>query len=185
MMKGAAVTMTDLQCVVDSLLSRNAEVSSRTIIRIEFIIISELTMILLKMILFSQIQLLLCFQRIYNKMVSLGSIGLTLHRPRVVALDWTQPCEALSGQTFDLILLTDCIFSVTLTDALIETILRYSTSRTEIICCHEIRDEDANRAFVTSLKKHCNVKQISSHKLHPEFKSNEINIFSAKLKRKK
>lgn len=74
-------------------------------------------------------------------MTSLGSVGLTLHRPEVVALDWTQPCEVLRGRTFDIILLTDCIFSVTLTEALISTIMQYCTNKTEILCCHEIRDE--------------------------------------------
>lgn len=91
---------------------------------------------------------LVFLQHTYNKMISMGSIGLTLHRPQVIALDWTQPCEALNGCTFDIILLTDCIFSVTLTDALIGTILRYCTNKTEILCCHEIRDEVSTYMYI-------------------------------------
>ena len=42
---------------------------------------------------------------------------------------------------FDIVLLTDCVFSVLLVEPLINTILSCSDSKTEVICCHEIRDE--------------------------------------------
>lgn len=41
----------------------------------------------------------------------------------------------------DIILLTDCVFSAQLAPALVGQIKRLSGPKTEIYCCHEIRDE--------------------------------------------
>ena len=43
--------------------------------------------------------------------------------------------------TYDYILLTDCIFSVLLVPFIIQTLLKLCHTQTEVICCHEIRDE--------------------------------------------
>ena len=42
--------------------------------------------------------------------------------------------------TFNVILLTDCIFSVLMVPALIRILKYYSNHSTTIYCCHEIRD---------------------------------------------
>lgn len=68
-------------------------------------------------------------------------MGYQLHKPVVVPLDWTDNTGgAIEGQCFDMILLTDCIFSVYLATPIVATLLRHSSNRTEIWCCHEIRD---------------------------------------------
>lgn len=41
----------------------------------------------------------------------------------------------------DIVLLTDCVFSAELAPALVEKIKSLSGNKTEIYCCHEIRDE--------------------------------------------
>jgi len=42
---------------------------------------------------------------------------------------------------YDYVILTDCVFSVELAQALVNTILCCCGPRTTVICCHEIRDE--------------------------------------------
>lgn len=86
---------------------------------------------------------------------------------------------------FDIVLLTDCVFSVLLVEPLINTILACSNTKTEVICCHEIRDEEANAYFVSELKKHFAVKRIPRTKLHPEYRNNLVEVLSAKLIREK
>jgi hypothetical protein len=91
--------------------------------------------------------------------------------------------EIILQPPFDYVLLTDCVFSVLLISDLIRTIIASSSSKTEVICCHEIRDEEANALFVSELKKQFNVKRIARNKLHPEFRNDLIEVLSAKLKR--
>lgn len=47
----------------------------------------------------------------------------------------------ISGAPYDYVLLTDCVFSATLAEPLVNTILCGCGPRTTVICCHEIRDE--------------------------------------------
>lgn len=86
---------------------------------------------------------MLC-QRIYYQARQSLSEGLPLHKPTVLPLDWTQHSpEHLAGfqDKYDIILLTDCIFSMDLLDDIVEILLHFSTPKTTVICCHEIRDE--------------------------------------------
>ncbi len=53
-----------------------------------------------------------------------------------------------------------------------------------LICTYFIR-QDANREFKRSLKDFCNLKSVPYAKLHPDFRSRQIEIFVAKMKRKK
>ena len=63
--------------------------------------------------------------------------------PTVVSLDWTATTKNTTEllPSYDIILLTDCIFSMNLVDDIVRTISLYSNSKTTVICCHEIRDE--------------------------------------------
>lgn len=46
-----------------------------------------------------------------------------------------------NNNAYDMVLLTDCVFSVDLIECLIGTIVSHCKQRTTVICCHEIRDE--------------------------------------------
>jgi predicted nicotinamide N-methyase len=92
--------------------------------------------------------------------------------------------DALPG-SFDYIVLTDCVFSVLLVEDLVRTIRHFCGPRSEVICCHEIRDEGASHAFVAELKKYFSVKRISMSKLHPDYRNELVEMLVAKPKRKK
>jgi len=42
---------------------------------------------------------------------------------------------------YDVVLLTDCVFSASLAVDLVGTILNHMEEKATVICCHEIRDE--------------------------------------------
>jgi len=84
---------------------------------------------------------------------------------------------------FDVILLTDCIFSVSLARPLVDILRHYSDKTTTVYCCHEIRDADANALFVAELSKHFRVKRIPYGKLHPDYRTKFIQLLQAKLLR--
>lgn len=98
------------------------------------------------------------------------SISSPIQRPAVRYLDWTsefigpdllsaveataiqsdtveetEPESKIENTTelesYDIILLTDCVFSVTLVPDLLKTILKFCGTNSTVICCHEIRDE--------------------------------------------
>eukprot|EP01039_Chlorochromonas_danica_P004125 gene4125-4522_t len=113
----------------------------------------------------------------------------TIFSPIVLPLDWRyhNPIDDLHAfqSKYDYILLTDCIFAMDLLDDLIAILLYFSTPKTTIICCHEIRDEGINAAFVEKLKEHFSLKHIAKNKLHPDYSNEFISIIYAKLLRKK
>lgn len=51
-------------------------------------------------------------------------------------------------QKYDIIVLTDCIFSNKLVIPLINTLRKYSNTNTVIYCCYEIRDEVSNNVYI-------------------------------------
>ena len=69
-------------------------------------------------------------------------LRVIIQRPIVYPIDWTEHDQSTPIDDFyDIILLTDCIFSALLTNDLVKTIQKFSNSKTKVICCHEIRDE--------------------------------------------
>lgn len=129
--------------------------------------------------------------RIYNQLKSKGSgyLRSEIFQPIVKQLDWTWNSDlqnqAISDPPYDIVLLTDCVFSKMLVPDLIQTILKCSGSKTQIICAHEIRDEEANNAFKMELKEHFNYKRISFNKLHPSYQNEFIEVLLAKSNRSK
>lgn len=153
MLKGANVTFTDMVSVVETILADNVN-------------------------------------RVYKKLTSQGTImgGLKVLQPTIFPIDWTfseseQRSSGLLDGGYDYILLTDCVFSATLAPYLVATILRCSHSKTVVLCCHEIRDEEANAAFIAELGKYYSIKRIPRSKLHPEYCSDLIEVLTAKLHR--
>ena len=128
--------------------------------------------------------------RIYNQMKSKGSGYLKdIHEPIIRPLDWTwddnQQKETITNSPYDIVLLTDCVFSTYLVPFLVRTILKCTGPKTQIICSHEIRDEDANNAFKLALKQHYQVKRIAFNKLHQDYKNMFVELLLAKASRKK
>lgn len=113
MMKGARVMLTDMQKVTESLTDANA-------------------------------------QRIYSRLKSKGSGALPypILPPTVRPLDWTD-FESFSSSAvgftddglYDIVLLTDCVFSAALAVPLVDCIRRLTGKHSTVYCCHEIRDE--------------------------------------------
>ena len=148
MLRGAAVTLTDLEAVTSQLTRPNA-------------------------------------MRIYHQFIGRGNVGgVQLIRPSVTSVDWTQhaaPCdEASLHSPYDLVLLTDCVFSRALVCDLVATIRKYSGLKSEVVCCHEVRDEDANTAFISELSKFFKLKRVTRDKLHPYFNSDQVIIVRGK-----
>ena len=72
---------------------------------------------------------------------------IKLSKPEVHALDWTESYPP-PEKPYDMILLTDCIFSVYLIQPLISQILNNCGKKSEIYCCHEIRDEVKSKYII-------------------------------------
>ena len=89
------------------------------------------------------------------------------------------------NKKFDIILLTDCVFSSSLVPDLINTILLFSHSKTTVMVCHEIRDEDANNYFLQEFSKYFSSKSINKSKLHPNYCNEHVKVVIGKPKRKK
>lgn len=154
MLRGAAVTMTDLEAVTSQLTQPNA-------------------------------------MRIYHKFIGMGNVGgVPLIRPIVTSIDWTQHASTNNDSdsslhtTYDYILLTDCVFSRSLVHELVSTIRKYSGLKSEVICCHEVRDEDANAAFIEELSKFFKLKRGAMDKLHPDYRNDQVIIVRGKPVRK-
>lgn len=159
MLRGASVTATDLESVVKSLTHRN-------------------------------------FQSVFNQAVSEENqmSGITIKRPIITPIDWTKRDKFIplhtsdiskEDQVFDVILLTDCVFSALLVEDLVQTILKFSGPKTTVICCHEIRDEDANAAFIKRLSDYFQIKKVQKSKYDPEFVNDQVEILIGKQNREK
>jgi predicted nicotinamide N-methyase len=116
MLRGASVTLTDLHKVTSSLTTRNAQTNYQ------------------------------------NALSSGANSSVILQRPVVYAIDWTEHAsntvinaegerETLIPEVYDIILLTDCVFSVELVPDLMATILKHVGPKTTVMVCHEVRDE--------------------------------------------
>jgi len=106
---------------------------------------------------------------------------LALPRPVVFPLDWTASYP-IPDEPYDLVLLTDCVFSPALAVPLVSQIRRVSGPKTEVLCCHEIRDEEANIAFITELERYFSVKAVKKKDLHPDYRSDLIQLLEARLR---
>ena len=114
MMKGAKVMLTDMQKVTEALTESNAN-------------------------------------RLFSQLNSLGKGALPypVLQHSVLALDWTdfksfENLGKISGnsiESFDVVLLTDCVFSAQLAIPLVNCIRNLTSTHSVVYCCHEIRDE--------------------------------------------
>ena len=156
MLKGCRVTFTDLSNVVDELTHEN--------------VLST-----------------------YRKFST--SPSLCLYKPDVHVLDWFEFSKnsnssiradtyAFLRNTYDYILLTDCIFSMEATDYLIDTILKCSDSKTTIIISYEIRDMDTNSYFLTQIQLYFSIKKIPENQFHQNYMNKLVQILFAKRNRK-
>jgi Lysine methyltransferase len=126
-------------------------------------------------------------QRVFAEMNSKGAGALPqpITEPRVMPLDWTD-WNSFEGLwptgiiPFDIVLLTDCVFSAALAEPLVSCIRRLSGVHTVVYCCHEIRDEEANEYFLAEFRKYFTVKRIPRHKLHPEYANELIQLVVGK-----
>eukprot|EP01035_Chromulina_nebulosa_P035015 gene35015-47049_t len=183
MLRGAAVTLTDLPAVVDALTEKNANT------------------------IFSQVAL--------TSSASDEPELTGFKRPLVFPIDWTESLKKtedkesdrragdgedkeievqsknqsnsrnIAKQCYDVILLTDCVFSASLSEALVATIQRFCGEKSSVICCHEIRDEQANDAFLQEFSRHFDWKRTPRSKLHPDFNNDLIEIIVGKPLRQK
>lgn len=126
---GAIVTLTDLPEVIETLTRGNCTVSS-------FFVSSSQLVLLIKPPTSQS-------QRVYHQMMSCGQSTLLgpLHEPTVLPINWTMDTPTEAVAPYDVVLLTDCVFSVTLVPHLLRQIRNLSGPKTIIYCCHEIRDE--------------------------------------------
>lgn len=117
----------------------------------------------------------------YNIVKRMG----TYHEPVVKVLDWTateaEQDNVMIDKPYDYVLLTDCVFSELLARPLVETILRACNKNTIVLCCHEIRDEDANNAFIQEFSKYFKIKSISPKQLDKKFQNDMCEVFVGKL----
>lgn len=81
---------------------------------------------------------------------------------------------------YDIILLTDCVFSAPLVPALVRTILAASGPKTTVYCVHEIRDVEANNAFLDELGKYFKIKSVPQKEQHPDYRHSQVQLIIAK-----
>ena len=119
-------------------------------------------------------------ERTFAKLASTSPIRLV--RPVTEVIDWTATYPPPAAP-YDIILLTDCVFSAALAGSLVQQLLRLSGPNTLVICCHEIRDEEANAAFVAAFSTHFAVKTVPKKKLHPDYCNDMIKLLHGRLRR--
>ena len=85
---------------------------------------------------------------------------------------------------FDVVLLTDCVFSVHLVPDLVRTIRQCTGPRSVVYCVHEIRDTDANAEFLRVLGLYFKLKMVDRRKQHPDYRHELVQILIAKPRRK-
>jgi len=122
--------------------------------------------------------------RIYGQMVSLGSSSIRYQRPDIEICDWTETYP-VPASPYDVCLLTDCVFSPTLAKPLVGQILRLTGPKSTILVCHEIRDEEANNAFLEEFGKHFSYKKIPRKKMHKDYNNELVVLLEGKPHRKK
>ena len=109
----------------------------------------------------------------------------TYHEPVVKVLDWTateaEQDNVMIDKPYDYVLLTDCVFSELLSKSLVATIMRACNKNTIVLCCHEIRDEDANNAFIQEFSKYFKIKRISPKQLDKKYQNDMCEVFVGKL----
>jgi len=86
---------------------------------------------------------------------------------------------------YDIILLTDCVFSAKLVPALIRTIIAACGPRSIVYCVHEIRDVEANIAFLAALGEYFKVKSVPQKEQHPDFRHEQVQVIIAKPRPRK
>ena len=57
-----------------------------------------------------------------------------------------------------------------------------ASNKTEVIVCHEIRDEEANEAFLNHFGTHFKYSKIPRKKLHPEYCNDLVQLIIGKKK---
>jgi len=119
-------------------------------------------------------------ESIYSK----NNISSHLHKPICEEIDWNQEYPALNDSIeYDYCLLTDCVFSVDFAPKLVQQLVRVCNLKTQVIVCHEIRDEEANQLFLDHFSKYFKVKKVSMKKLHPDYKNDLVILLEGKKKR--
>lgn len=83
----------------------------------------------------------------------------------------------LAPAPYDLILLTDCVFSEALVPALLRVIRQASHRHTVVYAAHEIRDADANDLFIASMRlAFSSCKQVPRSKQAEGFRHDLVQI---------
>lgn len=114
---------------------------------------------------------------------------LSLHEPRVTALDWTedeltQRRTVGEGILFDFVVLTDCIFSGYLVPHILNTILRFCSKHTLVVCAFENRDENVSALFKEAMSVFFKIKKVAGRKLNAKYKNDMVELLICKLDRK-
>ena len=129
--------------------------------------------------------------RAYRCLTSQGANGLELIQPNIFPLDWTDKAgistikKCIQTNGFDIVLMCDCVFSEFLVPDLVRNIEESCLPQSIVYCVHEIRDTDANDAFLTALSKSFTLKKVPLSKQHPNYTHPLVQIVVAKPLRTK
>ena len=97
-------------------------------------------------------------------------------------LDWTQ-LSTESQQNYDLILVSDCVVWPNLFQALVDALMLYSQSTTEILLCYERRDFDSEVPFFRMFGEKFFFNAVPATEFHPDWRSAEdIYLFRCRLR---
>lgn len=116
---------------------------------------------------------------------NLRTIAGNTDRPRLGAStvfewDWTRDPVGEFNPPYDMVIATDCVFSMALVNDLVRCIESCCHARTEVYICHEIRDETINDAFKEALQQKFTVKKINPSKLHPDYRHELVEMLHAR-----
>jgi len=98
--------------------------------------------------------------------------------------DKDQMHEAKADGSFNFILVSDCVFYKESVEALVNTFCNLSDENTEIILSYEERDSqmklEVMKMFFSCMKFYFSWTKVPLEKHHPEFRSEDIQIFRFK-----
>eukprot|EP01038_Epipyxis_sp_PR26KG_P007417 gene7417-10109_t len=97
-------------------------------------------------------------------------------------LDWSDELSYPKNKNWDVIIGADVVWLEHLIPSLVNTIFKCSSNNTIIYLSHQTRSERTDELLFRSLDQYFIISKIPHDQYHPDYNSNQINIFKAILK---
>ncbi|KAH8552371.1 putative methyltransferase-domain-containing protein [Umbelopsis sp. PMI_123] len=98
----------------------------------------------------------------------------------IASYDWEGQDAAIEEQSWDMVLISDCIWEPTLHTILLQAINRVMNVDTVLMMAYEVRNETVEEQFLDSLRQDYTLQNIPEEEMDEQFQSDDIRIIQAK-----